>query len=80
MICMLRLAEAHLECQVVSGNRAGAQTALLDVEGAANNSAELQGEFRPSHIIGSLVELQQVIGDTYKLIPPGESAQHSALQ
>ncbi|GLC38602.1 hypothetical protein PLESTB_000451400 [Pleodorina starrii] len=69
---------------VVSGNRAGAVTVLLDysgedtADGSGNNGAAAQrrrpesfeGEQRPTHVVGSLMELQELLESSYTLVPP----------
>ncbi|GFR40695.1 hypothetical protein Agub_g1286 [Astrephomene gubernaculifera] len=62
---------------VVSGNRAGAITVLLDNTGRGGpplpegaGEGGLRGEMRPTHVVSSLFELQQLLEECYELLPP----------
>jgi FMN phosphatase YigB (HAD superfamily) len=54
---------------IVCGNRAGARTALLDVEGRYAN-APPQGEEAPTHAVRSMGELAELLRREYQLLPP----------
>ncbi|GIM12117.1 hypothetical protein Vretimale_15537, partial [Volvox reticuliferus] len=61
---------------VVSGNRAGAITVLLDYSGEGPSSVprrtpeSFSGDQRPHHVVGSLNELQELLENCYTLLPP----------
>ncbi|GLI69755.1 hypothetical protein VaNZ11_014435, partial [Volvox africanus] len=61
---------------VVSGNRAGAITVLLDCSSEGPSSAlrsspeSFKGDQRPHHVVGSLTELQELLENCYTLLPP----------
>ena len=58
--------------QVVSGNRAGAYTILLDeFDRYSKEDASLQGELAPSFKIKAMSELPKVLEDSFVLLPPG---------
>ncbi|EFJ41688.1 hypothetical protein VOLCADRAFT_84005 [Volvox carteri f. nagariensis] len=54
---------------VVSGNRAGAITVLLD-HAARRGPESFSGERRPTHVVGSLTDLQDLLETSYTLLPP----------
>ncbi|GAX82530.1 hypothetical protein CEUSTIGMA_g9957.t1 [Chlamydomonas eustigma] len=55
---------------VVSGNRAGSLTVLLDYEGkGAFQDMVLSGELRPTHIVTSLVDVIELIQSQYDIQP-----------
>lgn len=51
------------------GNRAGAGTVLLDVDGRYA-SAPPSGEAVPTHTVASMSELLQLLQGSYTLLPP----------
>jgi hypothetical protein len=57
---------------IVCGNRAGAVTVLLDVDGryAPGGGAEPAGEAVPTHTVASMAELQVLLEARYTLLPP----------
>jgi len=55
---------------VVSGNRAGAMTVLLDTEGRWTDRSGLVGELEPTVVVTSLSELQAWLQDRCELLPP----------
>jgi HAD-hyrolase-like len=62
---------------VVSGNRAGALTALLDSEGTYSRppgDASLTGERAPTLLVSSLAELQQALEARFTFLPPSSAA------
>lgn len=54
------------------GNRAGALTVLLDVDGryAPGAPAAPAGEAAPTHRVGSMGELRALLAERYCLLPP----------
>lgn len=76
---------ARCVAQIVCGNRAGALTVLLDLNGSAGhrNSAAaggLEGELLPTHVVHSLTELTQLLSEPcrYVLAPPPNP--HAAVE
>ena len=56
---------------IVCGNRAGALTVLLDVEGAhAGAAGAPAGEAAPTHVVHSMDELRRLLLEKYELLPP----------
>ncbi|GBF95282.1 hypothetical protein Rsub_08313 [Raphidocelis subcapitata] len=57
---------------IVCGNRAGALTVLLDVDGrhSAGGAGELSGEAAPTHVVASMGELRRLLLERYRLLPP----------
>jgi len=57
---------------IICGNRAGALTVLLDVDGryAPGGGEELEGEAVPTHRVTSMGELRQLLIEQYELLPP----------
>lgn len=54
---------------VVSGNRAGSITFLLDAVGIYSDD-DLPGELRPTHKVGSLDEVERILRERYTLQSP----------
>ncbi|KAJ9505202.1 hypothetical protein QJQ45_011230 [Haematococcus lacustris] len=60
---------------IVSGNRAGALTALLDLDGVNGyRGAQLEGEQKPTFIVHSLHELLDLLRGAVDLKAPGAPA------
>lgn len=57
--------------QVVSGNRAGAWTILLDTEGTHRERGQgLEGDLRPHFYAASMQEVQQILTTELQLPSP----------
>ena len=56
--------------QVVSGNRAGAMTCLLDTDSVHAAEAELEGEEKPSFDVRSLDQLLSLLQTKFQMLPP----------
>ncbi|KAF5834840.1 HAD-like domain-containing protein [Dunaliella salina] len=64
---------------IVCGNRAGALTVLLDYNGMHNyEEQDLQGELRPTFLVRSLPELQDLLRKEFQLVPPPNP--HAAIE
>ncbi|KXZ56885.1 hypothetical protein GPECTOR_1g799 [Gonium pectorale] len=55
---------------VVSGNRAGSVSVLLDHNQPPRSPDDFPGEQRPAHVVASLSELQALLEAEYQLLPP----------
>ena len=62
--------EQKLSVQVVSGNRAGAATILIDALGEYNDAQDLEGELQPTVRVKSLEECTEVLRTQFDLVRP----------
>lgn len=66
--------QSGLGCaQVVSGNRAGAKTILLDTDGVHADGESLTGELQPTFIADSLDRVRQLLKHEFHVQPPSSS-------
>ena len=65
---------------IVCGNRAGALTVLLDVDGryAPGSGQEPEGEAAPTHRVTCMEELRTLLQERYALLPPARDVAAAA--